>query len=128
MHYKSKKRDLILAKLRTVKSHPTAEELYAMVKSEMPDIGLATVYRNLDQLCEAGLALRLAGDVKRYDGSTHAHLHVRCPQCDGVADTEADIFTDTFNALRKEAGSQGFGIRVEFVKLCDQCRQTTQGD
>jgi Fe2+ or Zn2+ uptake regulation protein len=126
MNYKSRKRDLILEKLRAVKSHPTAEELYFMVRSDLPDIGLATVYRNLDQLCAAGLALRLSGDVKRYDGTTHDHLHVRCPRCDRVFDMEAESFTGAFNELRTEAGSLGYGVRVEFVKVCDQCNTTTK--
>ena len=45
--------------LRNCKSHPTAEELFRMVKPGMVSLSLATVYNTLDTLCEAGLAQKL---------------------------------------------------------------------
>ena len=47
----SKKRDAMLALLRRSKRHPSAEQLYQQLKSDYPDLCLATVYRNLGQLC-----------------------------------------------------------------------------
>ena len=50
----SKQRELILDSLRKRKDHPTAERLYLDLKKEMPELGIATVYRNLSDLCEEG--------------------------------------------------------------------------
>ena len=47
----SKQRELILNSLRNRKDHPTAEKLYLDLKNEMPELGIATVYRNLSDLC-----------------------------------------------------------------------------
>ena len=52
---KTVQRDAILAELRSVKSHPTADELYAALRVRMPQISLGTVYRNLEQMSQAGM-------------------------------------------------------------------------
>ena len=44
----TKQRRIILEELRKVRSHPTADEIYAMVRRRLPRISLGTVYRNLD--------------------------------------------------------------------------------
>ena len=50
----SKQRELILESLRHRKDHPTAEKLFIDLKKTMPELGIATVYRNLTDLCEDG--------------------------------------------------------------------------
>ncbi len=50
----SKQRELILDSLRKRKDHPTAEKALFGFKNEMPELGIATVYRNLSDLCEEG--------------------------------------------------------------------------
>ena len=55
----TRQRMVILEELRKVKTHPTADELYAMVRTRMPRISLGTVYRNLDFLTESKEILKL---------------------------------------------------------------------
>ncbi|HKI82610.1 MAG TPA: transcriptional repressor, partial [Pseudodesulfovibrio sp.] len=55
----SKQRKVILEELRKVKSHPTADEVYDMVRKIIPRISLGTVYRNLEFLSSKGLVLKL---------------------------------------------------------------------
>ena len=45
-------RQIILEELGKVTSHPTANEVYDMVRKRLPRIGLGTVYRNLELLAE----------------------------------------------------------------------------
>jgi Fur family ferric uptake transcriptional regulator len=52
-------RQVILEELKKVKSHPTANEVYDMVRKRLPRIGLGTVYRNLDLLAERGIIKKL---------------------------------------------------------------------
>lgn len=47
--------------------HPTADFVYEQMRKELPNISLATVYRNLNQLAEAGLIRKVEG----LDGSVH---------------------------------------------------------
>ena len=43
----SPKREAILECLRSTTCHPSAEWVYAQLKPRIPDLSLATVYRNL---------------------------------------------------------------------------------
>ena len=43
----TKQREVIEAYLKSVTTHPSAEEVYSAVKKKLPSISLGTVYRNL---------------------------------------------------------------------------------
>ena len=51
--------------------HPTAQDVFDAVRVEMPNISLATVYRNLNELADAGEIMRIAvpGRPDRFDQS-----------------------------------------------------------
>lgn len=84
----SKKRDAMLAALRASGSHPSADQLYQQLKPDYPDLSLATVYRNLGQLCSLGLVRRVGtvNGQERYDGETRPHSHFICNRCGCVVD------------------------------------------
>ena len=84
----SKKRDAMLALLRDTRRHPSAEQVYQQLKPDFPDLSLATVYRNLGQLCGQGLVRRVGtvNGQERYDGRTCPHSHFICNRCGSVAD------------------------------------------
>ncbi len=101
-------RQVILDELHALHTHPTAAELYALVRQRLPRISLGTVYRNLEVLCEDGLArqLPLAGADTRYDGQVHRHDHVRCTACGIVRDLPAGTVP-----TRPGAAGRGGGLR-----------------
>lgn len=82
-----------MAILRVLLSQPechlTAEEIYDLVKKDWPDIGLATVYRNIQLLSEMNLIdkLNLDDGYVRYEigdqdqKSHHHHHHMICVSC-----------------------------------------------
>jgi len=73
----TRQRQVVLSTLCEMNSHPTAGELYRLVREKLPRISLGTVYRNLEILQETGQAVRLAGcngQEARYDGRTEPHL------------------------------------------------------
>ena len=116
-------REVILEELRKLKTHPTADELYDIVKRRLPRISLATVYRNLELLADLGLIQRLevAGRAKRYDGNPRNHYHVRCLRCGRVGDVKVGA---TFSP--EEVVAEGFeirGFRVEFEGICENCQK-----
>ena len=55
----SRQRAAILSFLQSRKDHPSAELVYTYVKKDYPHISLGTVYRNLNQLAEAGVISKL---------------------------------------------------------------------
>ena len=122
----TRQRMLILEELRGMCSHPTAEELYSRVRARMPHISLSTVYRNLEMLASAREILRLdsAGTIRRFDGNTMPHRHIKCTRCGRVADLPADSCPDPEHDSLHVEGFTVTGVRVEFEGLCDECRLT----
>ncbi len=57
----SKQRSLILDIVRSNPVDPTAEWVYEQARKEMPSIGIATVYRNLNALTEMGAIGKITG-------------------------------------------------------------------
>lgn len=120
----TKQRALILEELRNTTSHPTADEIYTMVRAKLPRISLGTVYRNLELLAGSDQVLKLeyAGFQKRFDGNMLPHAHVRCECCGRVGDVMGAI-PDV--KVPENVDVSGFSInsaRVEFFGLCDECR------
>jgi Fur family transcriptional regulator, peroxide stress response regulator len=110
--------------LRAVACHPTAEDVYHAVRSHIPKISLATVYKALETLASAGLVTKLpdASGAARYDGRTDAHYHFRCARTGRVEDLPFPYSPDLLDrldpALIETLRGQGFhvtGHRFELV-------------
>ncbi len=120
----TRQRRVILDELRGATHHPSAESVYEAVRERVPRISLATVYRNLELLCERGLAVRVAcGDARRhYDGRTTPHEHVRCQRCGRIVDLPGA--PPDVGAVRRAEQKTGFRIsvrRVEYLGICPRC-------
>ena len=89
----TRQRKVILEELRKVDTHPSADEVYEMVRKRLPRISLGTVYRNLEILSAKGeiQKLELGCTLKRFDGIAENHYHIRCLQCDRVVDAPDDV-------------------------------------
>ncbi|WP_456325100.1 Fur family transcriptional regulator [Desulfonauticus submarinus] len=122
----TKQRQIILKTLKKVKTHPTADEVYDMVRKELPKISLGTVYRNLEIMSEMGIIqkLELAGHQKRFDGNPEPHLHIRCLECGKVVDVDLDV--DVNCDQEYIAGFLLKGYRIEFVGICSECQKLGQ--
>ena len=118
-------RRVILEELRSTYTHPTAAELHLAVRKHLPRISLGTVYRNLEVLCEDGLArkLALAGTDARYDGLTHAHDHVRCTACGALRDLAGAERAALPKPPAEAGGFEIHGYRLEYFGLCADCRE-----
>lgn len=121
----TRQRKAIFSALQGDTSHPTAEEVYQKVKGQLPQISLATVYRNLKLLVAEGLILELTtpDGPSRYDFQTHDHYHFVCDQCDRVEDVEIPVQAH----LNRELTSQGYLVRSHetvFQGLCRVCSQS----
>jgi Fur family transcriptional regulator, ferric uptake regulator len=121
----TEQRKIIIEELQKLTSHPTANELYEIVRQRLPRISLGTVYRNLEILSESGMIqkLEMAGTQKRFDGTVENHYHVRCVICGRVDDVPMPPIRAIDEAL---AGVSEYDIlwhRLEFMGLCPACRE-----
>ena len=84
---KSRQRDAIINELCSRYDHPTAMDLYLTIREKIPNLSLGTLYRNLTQLEENGMVLRIPdGSTDRFDGNVNPHAHFKCLTCGNVYD------------------------------------------
>jgi Fur family ferric uptake transcriptional regulator len=120
-------RRVVLEELRHLKSHPTAAELYAIVRRRLPRISLGTVYRNLEVLHEDGMIRKMefAGAESRFDGTLDRHDHVRCTECGRIEDIYPSSPDQALHSPAELAGYQVEGYRLEYFGSCPSCRMKT---
>lgn len=101
----SKQRSLILNIVQGNPVHPTAEWVYEQARKEMPSIGIATVYRNLNALVGLGQIEKIhnADGIDRFDANINEHYHMHCTSCGKLIDLSADA--EALNRLRKVIGA-----------------------
>ena len=116
-------RQIILEELGKVKTHPTANEVYDMVRKRLPRIGLGTVYRNLELMSETGIILKLevGGTQKRFDATVDPHYHIRCLSCGRVNDIEIPVMEEINKTAAEISQYQVLGHHIEFSGICGEC-------
>lgn len=121
-----RKRDAILQYLRSTDVHPSAETVYESLKPQIPDLSLATVYRNLALFKKEGLVMSVStvNGVERFDGNTKPHVHFVCNDCDAVLDLHQIALPDS---LYSEATAHAGAItdcHLLFTGTCRNCLKT----
>ena len=121
---KSRQRDAIIKVLRSTKSHPSAEWIYEQVKMEIPKIGLATVYRNLRILEQAGEVLKVCtpDDTAHFDGCTRKHYHFYCDRCGKILDLDVPLDNTIEARVARKTGLKVILHRLELSGLCLDCQ------
>ena len=75
----TRQREVVFNAILSKRDHPTADEIFVRVKSDMPSISLATVYNCLDTLVQCHLVkqVHLERESTRFcpNLSEHAHFH-----------------------------------------------------
>jgi Fur family ferric uptake transcriptional regulator len=120
----TRQRQAILEALRSLETHPTAQEVHDQVRRRLPHVSLATVYRNLETLSAHGLIgkLELAFPQRRYDGEVGKHYHVCCIRCGRVDDVPISPVAHLEEAVGRISGYNVVGHRLEFEGVCPRCR------
>ena len=119
-----RKRNAILSYLQGTTAHPSAETIYSDLKSEIPDLSMATVYRNLTKFRQEGMVQCVATvkGVERYDGNTAPHVHFICRRCDAVTDLdEMQIPPQLIQQATSLTGGEVNCCTLSFDGLCRDC-------
>ncbi|MCK8115721.1 Fur family transcriptional regulator [Anaerosoma tenue] len=126
----SAQRAVIARVVREMRTAFTAEELHLAVADASPGIGLATVYRAISAMQEAG-AVVTVGDR---DGSAllalcvrnDHHHHLVCTRCGRVLGVECPLGDAVSSAATRE-GHLVTSHEVVLYGLCVDCREGTRG-
>jgi Fur family ferric uptake transcriptional regulator len=115
----------VLAELMREQDDATAQELHERLRARRERLGLATVYRTLNALAEAGVVDTLShhpGELcYRWCGDEHHH-HLVCSSCHRVvelAECELDPWLDRVSA---QHGFVATDHRLEVAGVCAGCQ------
>ncbi|MBP6864099.1 MAG: transcriptional repressor [Candidatus Didemnitutus sp.] len=109
-------REVVFKVILEKRTHPTADEIFAQVKAQMPTISLATVYNCLETLVQNGLVRQVNFDraPTRYCPNLHEHAHFHDEVTGEVHDIEvpAELLTQLRALL--PAGYDASAIELSF--------------
>ena len=126
-------RRAILDVFVNTKEHLTAEEVFMHVKKQYP-VGLATVYRNLEFLCNQGILSRYqfregSAHYELNDDEREHHHHLICTECGKVIDysefieRELKLMKDLEKELSCKHNFEIHDHELYFYGKCDKCKE-----
>lgn len=122
----TKQREEVLQVVQGVDKHMTAEEVYLEISKTNPNMGIATVYRNLNRLVEMDVITRIIDrDISYYDGNSNPHYHLHCVKCGKFHDAPMSYMKNLDKEIEDELGITVIGHNVTFDCICEECSQTT---
>lgn len=118
----SRKREIIKEAVCQNRIHPTADQVYEIVRQSHPEISLGTVYRNLNLLAEQGelQKLTMADGPDRFDGTLKPHQHTQCAKCGKVEDFDFDL-SQLEAAIREQTDITPRKFIINVSGLCCDC-------
>jgi len=127
LRYTTQREKVYLAVAGT-KTHPDVKAVYDIVRQEITDISLDTVYRNLQTLEELNLIFRVDNQIPmvRFDADMQQHAHFICSKCAAVFDIPLN------ETILPPSSTQEFG-EVQYVNLqirgiCNECLQANKNN
>ncbi len=101
-------------------SHPTAEEIYNELISDIPTLSKTTIYNTMKLLIESNIArgITIEDNEMRYDADICNHGHFKCNECGKIYDFHIDL------NLSKEDELEGFRIMeksIYYKGICNGC-------
>jgi len=116
-------RQAILDLINTSNRHWDAEEVSRELGNKGESVGIATVYRGLAALEDAGLvaSIQLA-DKKRYERADKSHHdHMVCIECGAIEEFTQNRIETLQEAAAKEKGFTMTGHQLVIFGRCARC-------
>ncbi|MFC1802506.1 Fur family transcriptional regulator [Thermoproteota archaeon] len=105
------------------KDHPTAEQVFDLVKGNFPSISLSTVYNTLNTMRDVNMLQELAfGNNHRYDPNTSIHVNLVCQNCGEIIDIENKTIENEVDTISKRMGVSITGHRFDIYGICRKCK------
>ena len=106
--------------------HPSPELLFERVRTQMPTLSLATVYKAVDTFRALGVVADVSPlhDRMRLDGNVEPHHHLVCLDCKQVIDLASDVLDDLEVPPAQAGGFEVFTHSVQFTGRCPSCAST----
>lgn len=121
-------REAILRHLASIRTHPTAQEVYEAVRTAFPHVGKATVYNTLNLMARLGLLVELKrkDGAVRYETDVSPHVNLICLRCGQVED--APLLVPVQVGALEERGFEIHHVCVDAYGYCARCRREMISD
>jgi Fur family peroxide stress response transcriptional regulator len=115
----------IYKELTQAKTHPTADEMFQIVKKEFPNISYDTVNRTLLTFTKIGLVdvIPTKGGPRRFDPGMDEHHHFHCLDCGKIVDFCDNEFDRLGIPDHIQNNFMVYTKRVVLNGLCKKCWQ-----
>ncbi|WP_297194043.1 Fur family transcriptional regulator [uncultured Campylobacter sp.] len=125
----TKQREIVLKILYNSDAHYTPEALYIEIKSKEPDlnVGIATVYRTLNLLEEAGMVTSISFGIagKKFELATKPHHdHIICKNCGKIVEFENPVIERQQALVAKEHKFKLTGHLMQLYGVCSDCNKS----
>ncbi|HVZ73607.1 MAG TPA: Fur family transcriptional regulator [Polyangia bacterium] len=122
----TQQREAIVDAFLRTSGHVNLEDLLSSVRKKQPSVGLATVYRTVKLLEEAGIAAaRHFGPGQTLyevsEGRAH-HDHLICDSCGFITEFENEEIESLQDAAARKLGFNIVRHRLEIFGLCEKAR------
>jgi Fur family peroxide stress response transcriptional regulator len=116
-------RKTVLQVLRSSHDHPTAAEVFRIVRRRRPGVAYATIYNALNWLERGGLiaSLNFTDEATRYDPIIDRHDHFVCTRCGSLTDVELKLPSKIVLQAAKGARFRVARHRTELFGYCAEC-------
>ena len=111
----------LYSQLEKAKKPITADAL----KTKLPSVDLATVYRNLESFVKAGLVeqLTLNANYAHYEIKHKHHHHVMCEGCERILSVDVCLSKAFLDEVKKKSGVSSITRhQLEFTGICKKCK------
>ena len=117
-------RRAVLEALKEARGHPSAEDVYLIVKKKNPRVALGTVYQALSVLEEIGVvgSKHWTESPTRYDLNLEPHLDIRCVRCGEVAEIPGVELRDLEEHIRYSTPYDVTRTTIAVEGLCPSCK------
>lgn len=103
--------------------HVSAEQIFQDLNSDGTKISLATVYRNLNILCDMHEIKKIAHPIDgyQYDKTCKPHYHLHCTRCDRILDLDIP-YNENYNKEMSELTGLPISTHDMMVEgICKDC-------
>lgn len=119
----TKQRNIIIRVLRNSKRPLTAEEIYLLIKKELPSVVISTVYRNMETLKSIITKTVYSDGKARYELAKEKHTHHSiCLKCKKSITIERCPIEAIEKNLREQNGFDVLEHKIEIYGYCKDCK------
>ena len=126
--YNTRQRGAILDFIKENSAHVSARDIIEHLKTQGIKIGVATVYRTLDRLCELGLVRKFVIDERSgacyqyvQGAECEEHFHLKCISCGRLIHMDCGFLAEMEEHILREHGFTVSSGKTVIYGKCAQC-------